>query len=165
MAGMSERILDGATVQENHERFVRRAVEHEKVWTIWGDDGPLVSESTAQDENDESDDAEPREVYLFFSDEAYAKRALKETWPDEPTYAPEEISLLDLLYRWLPGMHRDNHLAGTNWTGDLIGLEVEPADLQGELLALLPAEVKERYRQTLEELKATEATEATEEKE
>jgi hypothetical protein len=152
------RLLDGVTVRENHERFVRRAVEHEKVWTIWREDGPLVSESTADDENDGAEN-EPREVYLFFSDEAYAQRALRETWPDEPTAEPHEISLLDLLYRWLPGMHRDNHLAGTNWTGDLIGLEVEPADLQAELIGLLPAEVKERYRQTVQELREKEAEE------
>ncbi len=35
--------------------------------------------------------------------------------------------------------------------------EVEPADLQGELLALLPVEVKERYRQTVDVLKEKEA--------
>jgi hypothetical protein len=42
-------------------------------------------------------------------------------------------------------MHRDGHLAGTNWTGDLIGVEIEPADLQSELRALLSEETKARH--------------------
>jgi hypothetical protein len=141
------RFLDTATVQENHGRFVRRAVEHEKVWTIWADTGPIIVPSTADDAVDEDD---ARAVYLFFSDEAYAKGALRETWPDCPTYSLREIPLIDLLYRWLPGLHQDNHLVGTNWTGDLIGLEIEPADLQDQLLAQLPDVVKARYKQIVE---------------
>jgi hypothetical protein len=47
-------------------------------------------------------------------------------------------------------MARDGHLAGTNWTGDLIGVEIEPADLQTALLDKLPAELRARYRAMLD---------------
>lgn len=143
-------MLDSATARENHERFVRRAIVHETVWTVWGQSGPLVSESNA---DLEQDDARGREVYLFFSDEAYAKRALRETWPDLPAGSTKAIPLFDLLYRWLPGMARDGHLAGTNWTGDLIGIEIEPAALQTELLDNIPEVLRTRYLAMLEAAK------------
>jgi hypothetical protein len=151
------RFLDGATALENHERFLRRAVEHEKVWTLANEGHVLFAESTADDEDEDKEDdaaAEPRAVYLFFSDEAYAKRALREAWPDVPSAFAKEISLVDLLFRWLPGMHQDGHLAGGNWTGDLIGLEVEPADLQSQLRDLLSPETRDRYQALLASAKA-----------
>jgi hypothetical protein len=144
-------MLDAATTRENHERFVRRAIACETVWTVFGESGPLISESSANLEAD--DDTEPRDVYLFFSDEAYARRALRETWPDVPGGSTKAIPLFDLIFRWLPGMAQDGHLAGTNWTGDLIGVEIEPADLQTELLANLPADLTARYRAMLDATK------------
>jgi hypothetical protein len=135
------RFLDRITVEENHQRFIRRAVEHERVWSVRTETGPIVVDSDADEEGEE----EPRVVYLFFSDEPYAKRVLRESWPDFPDYRTEEISLFDFLFRWLPGMHDDNHLVGTNWTGDLIGLEVEPADVQQQLKAQMSDELKAHY--------------------
>ena len=142
---MTTRFLDAATTRENHERFVRRTVEHERVWTLEGDSGVLIAESTQSENDDATDGTEPRSVFLFFSDEPYAKRALRESWSDRPDGKTMAISLFYLLYRWLPGMHRDGHLAGTNWTGDLIGVEIEPADLQSELRALLSEETRARH--------------------
>jgi hypothetical protein len=132
-------MLNMVTAQENHDRFLRRTVEHEAAWTVWGNTGPAIAES----------DDDSRDVYLVFSDQAYAKRALRETWPDCPKYSTREISLFDLLFRWLPGMSRDGHLCGTNWTGDLIGLEVEPDDLQVQLYARIPEALKARFREIL----------------
>jgi len=57
------RMLNMATVQENHDRFLRRAVEFQSVWTVWGNSGPLVVEA-------DGNEVAPRDVYLFFSDEA-----------------------------------------------------------------------------------------------
>jgi hypothetical protein len=135
------RLLDTATAQENHERFLRRAVEHETVWTVWGGAGPLISESNGE--------PPPRDVYLFFSDEAYAQRALRESWPDCGSCSTRNIALFEFLHRWLPGLHRDGHLCGTNWTGDLIGLEIDPNDLRAELDEQLPDELKASYREML----------------
>jgi len=133
------RLLDLVTVQENHERFLARAVEHRAVWTVWGNHGPLIATS---------DDGD-RDVYLLFSDEPYAERALRETWPDHATASTREISLFDLLTRWLPGMARDGHLCGTNWTGDLIGLELEPSELQHQLSERLPEDLAVQFRDML----------------
>jgi len=74
----------------------------------------FVAESSGGPDEDASDEAEPRDVYFFFSDRAYAARALRENWPDAPGTKITEISLFDLLYRWLPGLNDDGHLAGTN---------------------------------------------------
>jgi hypothetical protein len=136
------RLIDEATVQENHERFVRRAVEHDAVWTVYGERGPLVATTGATG-------AEPRDIYLFFSDEPYAKRALRESWPDVPRATSRRISLFELLYAWLPGIHADGHLAGTNWTGDLIGAEIEPLELQAQLVGRLPDVVRARHQRQL----------------
>ena len=78
---MSARFIDSATVQENHDRFIRRAIEHESVWTVRGDSGPLLVESEPDEIESGGEEADPRDVYLFFSDEAYAKRALAQSWP------------------------------------------------------------------------------------
>ncbi len=123
---------DEATVREHHERFVRRAVEHRAVWTVWGTAGPVIASSNES----------ARDVYLWFSDAAYARRAY-------PEHATREVSLFDLLFRWLPGLARDGHLCGTNWTGELVGLEIEPDALQRELLDRLPAELLQQYRDQL----------------
>jgi hypothetical protein len=116
-------------------------VEHEAVWTIWADAGPLISDS--------NDEPPPRDVYLFFSDEAYAQRVLRVSWPDSPSFSSREISLFDFLHRWLPGLDDDGHLCGTNWTGDLIGFEIEPRHLQVQLRERLPPAVEARYREML----------------
>jgi hypothetical protein len=143
-------MINVAAAQEGHERFLRRAVEHQSVWTVWGGTGPLIvaSNFTPDDELDGNHVA--RDVYLFFSDEAYARRALRESWSDVPNCSARSIPLFDFLYRWLPGLHRDRHLAGTNWTGDLIGLELEPSKLQAQLRDRLPQDLRVRFREMLE---------------
>jgi len=63
---------------------------------------------------------------LFWSDRAYAARCAKDEWVE---YKPSEIGLGRLVAAWLPGMEQDGHLVGTHWSGNLTGLEIEPADL------------------------------------
>ena len=67
---------------------------------------------------------------MFWSDRGYASRVKQSAFPE---YEPVEISLFDLLFRWLRGMEDDGVLAGTNWNGDLAGLEVAPQELGEEL--------------------------------
>jgi hypothetical protein len=143
------RLINVADAQENHERFLRRAVEHRSVWTAWGRTGPLIVESNFTPDVVTDGNRVARDVYLFFSDEAYAKRALRESWPDVPRCSARSISLFDFLYRWLPGLHRDGHLAGTNWTGDLIGLELEPSELKAQLHSRLPQDLRVQFREIL----------------
>jgi len=155
------RLLLMADVQESHERFLRRAVEHRSVWTLWGHCGPLIVESNFDPDDPDKEAGNdplvaPRDVYLFFSDDAYARRVLRESWPDAPTYSTRSISLFDFLCWWLPGLHRDRHLAGTNWTGDLIGLEVEPEDLKAQLLDRCPRDFLVKFLDQIQAIRESE---------
>jgi len=130
-------LRDTATAQENHERFVRRAIASESVWGVRNDSGF----QSCQSNEDES-----RRVLLFWSDAAYARRAVSIDYRD---CEPAEIDLFDFLFRWLRGMADDNVLVGTNYTGDLCGLELEPMELQEQLVDAMPKEMLGRYRDRL----------------
>ncbi len=112
------RLLDRATCEENHDRFVRRVIESETVWYLKHSDGVA---------NSVSNDDEVTTILLFWSDSAYANRFRDKGFGD---YKETSMNLFDFLYRWLPGMSGDGVLAGTNWTGDLIGLEINPYELR-----------------------------------
>jgi hypothetical protein len=83
---------------------------------------------------------------MFWSDRAYASRARQQSFPE---YEPAEISLFDFLFRWLPGMAADGVLAGTNWTGDLVGLEFAPNELQETILSAMGPVRAENYKARL----------------
>jgi hypothetical protein len=119
--------------EADHRRFVERAVAAESVWALKGEQGYAWCES--------NEDAE-QHVVLFWSDRAYAARAGKAEFPE---YDVCTIPLFDFLFRWLPGMSDDEVLAGTNWTGELAGLEVEPMTLHDEVLAMMTAGKRAEY--------------------
>lgn len=139
---MTSGLRDAATCRANHQRFIKRVVESELVWSLFASGSFAIAES--------NDDDSPSDVLLFWSDEAYAKRAKRESFPE---YEATTISLFDFLYRWLPGMTGDGVLAGTNWTGDLVGLEYEPFDLRSEIENELTREQTTRFEETYEKLK------------
>ena len=120
-------MLDQASSQEQHERFVERVRQSGIVWGLRSDEGWAVAPSSQ-----DGIDAMP-----FWSDQAYAERCAREEWEN---YAPEEIAIEKFLTAWLPGMARDGHLVGTNWNSDLVGKEIDPIELRGELLGLTPEE-------------------------
>jgi hypothetical protein len=97
-------------------------LESEVVWGLSGKHGFAECDSNDSD----------RPVLIFWSDRGYASRVRQQSYPD---YKPSEISLFDFLFRWLPGMEGDKVLVGTNWTGDLVGLEFEPRSLQEEMIS------------------------------
>ena len=136
---------DVETCNENHKRFVQRVVQNELVFALQGKKGIAFSPSN---------DAEGTDVLLFWSDAPYAKRARLEEFSEHQVH---QIGLFDFLFRWLSGMEKDGVLAGTNWTADLVGLEISPPQLKDEILAELgPAKVKsylERLAAELEEQK------------
>lgn len=135
-------LRDTATVQENHERFLRRVVSSEKVWGVRNGSGFQSCESNEDDS---------RRVLLFWSDAAYARRAISQGYDD---CEAADIDLFSFLYRWLPGMAADHVLVGPNFTGDLCGLELEPLDLQNQLLDAMPRDLLGLYRDRLaDELK------------
>jgi hypothetical protein len=129
---------DRAAMQENHDRFVQRVVGTQIVWGL--NTGTGLASCPSHDEN-------AGEVIMFWSDRAYAERARQQSFPE---CTLDTLALFDFLFRWLPGMADDGLLAGTNWTGDLAGLEVDPMALHEQILELLPAAVIDRFRDQLE---------------
>jgi Protein of unknown function (DUF2750) len=132
-------LVDTATVQENHDRFVRRVLKHESVWGIRNERG---FQGCGSNEDEE------RTILLFWSDTAYARRAVVHGYGD---CEPAEISLFDFLFRWLPGLADDGLLVGTNYTAQLHGLEFEPLELREELIGAMSEEQIDRYQRRLDE--------------
>jgi hypothetical protein len=120
-------MLTPEMTEENHRRFIERVAESEALWGIRVANGFAYAESNAVDRG--SHDVTP--VLLFWSDRKYAARAQGDSYPEGRV---ELLTLFDFLFRCLPGMEADGTLAGTNWTGDLIGVELKPIALQEELL-------------------------------
>lgn len=134
-----------ADSQADLRRFVQRVAARETVWLLKGPDGVAVCGSNEFVDEEE----EPATVLLFFSDRAYAERVRGGHFPD---CAATPIALFDFLYRWLPGMTGDGRLAGPNWTGGLVGCEVDPFDLRMKISeAMTPAQA-EAHRQRYEAL-------------
>src|SRR4051812_12008073 len=111
-------LRDAATCQENYKRFIERVVASGEAWILSGESGAAFCESNERDDTN---------VILFFSDLPYARRVQKQSIPG---HEAQRLDLFDLLYRWLPGMLQDRVLAGPNWTGDLVGLEIPPPELR-----------------------------------
>ncbi|MEF9956017.1 MAG: DUF2750 domain-containing protein [Acinetobacter sp.] len=135
-----------ADVKSDVERFIRRIIEFDIVWYLSSDLSIAMCESNAEMEDE---DEAPAAVLLFFSDLAYAKRAKAENFP---AHDPESMSLFNFMYRWLPGMSGDGVLAGPNWTGDLMGLEIDPFELREAIEAAMTPKHLERHESMYQEL-------------
>ncbi|HYN77174.1 MAG TPA: DUF2750 domain-containing protein [Lamprocystis sp. (in: g-proteobacteria)] len=108
--------------QDNHDRFISRVRETQRVWGLKSDEGWAVCESN---------DFEDTDVYPFWSDEAAAAAHCTDDWKG---FAPTSLALDLFIDTWLAGMSEDGVLVGTNWDEELMGLEIEPSDLAEELL-------------------------------
>lgn len=107
--------------QSNHDLFVQHVRETGQVWGLKFDKGWAVCESN---------EYEDVVVYPFWSAAEHAQLHCTEEWS---RYVPTPIALDMFLDNWLPGMHEDNALVGTNWDEELCGMELEPVEL-GQLL-------------------------------
>ena len=130
---------DTATLRANVDRFVARVAEAEGVWALQSSDGVASCPSHAD---------EAREVLLFWSDRTSAARVQQTSFPE---YDPVGLTLFDFLFRLLAGMQRDRALAGTDWTDDLAGLELDPGDLRDQLLVALGPDRSRDYAQRLQD--------------
>ncbi|HEY1174213.1 MAG TPA: DUF2750 domain-containing protein [Verrucomicrobiae bacterium] len=108
--------------QASYDRFIQQTITRGEAWLLSSPAGTGVCESEQFEDTD---------VILFFSHVADARQVQAKMFPDQK---PEKVALFDLLFRWLPGMEKDDVLAGPNWTDELIGLEMEPGELREELL-------------------------------
>jgi len=123
----------------SRQRFMARVIEQEAVWFLENDEGAAFVEA--------AEDAEAV-VLLFWSDRADAKRARKTGFKE---YEVAEISLLEFLFKWLPGMAEDEVLAGVNWTvGAPAGLELDSEQLQDDLLEAMGEEMRATYYDALQ---------------
>lgn len=132
-------LRDRADSKTDLRRFLDRVISAEIVWALKGDDGFAWCGSN---------DHEGHDVILFWSDRAYAERARKTEFPE---YMPAEINLFDFLFRWLPGMANDEVLAGANWTGQLIGIESGPNELQDQIINHMPEDMMKLYKEKLQQ--------------
>jgi len=133
-------LLDGATVESNFQRFVKRIIESETVYYLSNENG--VAES-------ESNDYEETDVLMFWSDRAYAARA-NDIFEED--FNEIEMELFDFLYRWLPGMSGDNVLAGPNWNGELVGREIDAFELREIIEEQMSPELQKKYETKYNEL-------------
>lgn len=134
-----------ADAKADVDRFIKRVVAADTVWYLTSKNGTAGCPSNAEPEGDE----EPPTVLLFFSDAAYARRAQSRSFR---RHSPKSMSLFDFMYRWLPGMSGDGVLAGPNWTGELIGLEVDPFELREAIEAGMTHDHLRRHEQLYKEL-------------
>jgi hypothetical protein len=118
--------------EASHKRFIAKVVEGEHVWGLSTQEGFLACES---DENEE------RAVLPFWSDAELARGAQGELEGSEA----DSIELFDFLFRWLPGMADDDVLVGTDWSPALEGKEVDPLDLQDEILDAMSDDMRVAY--------------------
>jgi hypothetical protein len=109
-----------ADLKANYESFVARVRASNLVWGLRDAEGWAVCPSNEYE----------CDVYVFWSDEAYARQHCTDDWS---TYQPASIELDAFLENWLPGMEHDDYLVGVQFNADLAGLEVEPAELARDL--------------------------------
>jgi hypothetical protein len=108
------------TAAEQHNRFIKRVIESDLVWALTTTTGEWVfSDSNEKDEED-------RGVFPVWSDKAYAQRCAVKEWA---SYTAESIPLSEFLEAWCAGLYNNQELVGTNWDGELHGMEIEPLAL------------------------------------
>ena len=117
---MSESTPDFEAV---YDAFIATIRQSEVVWGLFSEktDGWATCPSAAYEDTD---------VLPFWSDAALAQALCTDEWA---VYQPQQIPLEEFINDWLPGMHEDDALVGPDWTADLEGLELEPADVAAEL--------------------------------
>ena len=103
--------------QENYQRFLDEVKQSGKVWGLANEDGWAVCPSIEYEETD---------VFPFWSQQCFAEALCVDEWS---VYETKAISVEDFLIEWLPGMHEDDALVGTNWDTELSGMEIEPSEL------------------------------------
>ena len=116
---------------ERHERFIQRSVASGAVWVLQLKEEPHSwATSSGEFEDQETGEIETVPIVPFWSDRAYASRCARDKWA---VYEPVSIPLEDFIEYVLQDMHHKGVLVGTNWSGSLVGHDVEPFDLAKEL--------------------------------
>ncbi len=113
--------------EENYDRFILEAIGTGCVWGLEGPDGWALCPSEKYDATD---------IMPFWSQPEFAQVHCEGEWA---VYKPVPVATGEFLEEWLPGMHEDVLLIGTNWDADLEGIEIEPLDLLADIESELGA--------------------------
>lgn len=113
---------DAALAEKKHHEFVQQIVANDKVWGLNAKEGWVISVSDEEDE---------LAVMPFWSDEASAKKLIKDEWK---AYKTDSLELSAFLEDWIGGMYDDGVMAGTNWDEELFGIEINPLELALEVI-------------------------------
>lgn len=122
-----------ASDDEICRRFVDRVLESQVIFVLNGEYGLAECPST-----EFSDDlGEPVPVCCLWSDEHSADACRKEEWFN---YQLEAVPLTVFLNEWLTDMDEDGLLFGIDFDDELVGIEVEPIVLLGDILQAAEAQ-------------------------
>ena len=106
-----------------YDAFIAALQQSGEVWGLnSGQDGGWAICPSAEYED--------TDVLPFWSSAELAQKLCTDEWK---IYQPASIPLEEFVNDWLPGMHEDDALVGPDWTPELDGLELEPADVAAEL--------------------------------
>ena len=129
--------------EKRHQNFITDIVKNKTVWGLT---------TTKRWATSSSSFFKKVEVMPFWSEENLAISCAKDQWKG---YLAGAIPLGEFLENWCAGLYEDHFLAGTNWTADLIGKELEPLDLIIEIIDEIKkqkTEVKLEHFESLEHL-------------
>lgn len=123
-----------AKLRANHDRFIERVIEFEKVYAIVENDDTIMYPST---ENPTIP------VVPFFSDAAYAQGLLEEL---DLKAKVQDMPLSDFLFGFLTNMAERRARIGTNWTSDGRGFEFDAKELRQQIVDEMSDEMLRRYQ-------------------
>jgi hypothetical protein len=141
-------LQDSITIEQRHEKFIRRVCESEIVWGLKNTGGLAITSSNEYEDEDE----EPLGIICFWSEKALAKGCAREDWKG---YEPVEIQLSEFIENWCIGMANDNLMVGSNFDLNMFGFEIDPLNLIIELgkeLKKQNKDIKMKNYQNLEKL-------------
>lgn len=127
-----------AELEENYDRFVERALNGGSVWALENDEG-LLSVTAHNGE---------QAIVPFWSDAAYARRALEDAPPNG--YTVNAVPLEKFLRETLGNFQYDDVLVGPNYTRDMAGLELDPREVFEEFRSRMTEPQRVQYRESLQ---------------
>ncbi|WP_374951857.1 DUF2750 domain-containing protein [Mucilaginibacter sp.] len=114
-------------IQSKYTQFVERVAATKLVWGLRSKTGWANTESAEDEEVS---------VVPFWSERAYAKICARDDWK---SFSPAEIPLNIFLEDWCTGMDENDTLVGTNWDANMLGKEVDAAEVVLDILNRLKA--------------------------
>jgi Protein of unknown function (DUF2750) len=135
------------TAEPSVQQFIANTLAGDSVWCLQSESGTAFCESLEF----EAEDGEPLMVLLYFSTAIGAQQAQAAHYSE---FTVTQLSLFDFLYCWLPGMAADAILAGPDFSVDLAGVEVEPAELRSAIETRLSPAQSVKFEKIYADLKA-----------